>query len=300
MNQEPATQPSVMSGKHFMMNDLATNVKPTWCPGCGDFSIWLALKNALVKNDVPLERICIVYGIGCHGHMCCYLNVYGFEGLHGRPIPVAEGIKIANDSLRVIVIAGDGDTYGEGMNHFISGLRGNHDVTMIVHNNMVYGLTTGQTSPTSLKGYKSKSTPDGVIEVPVNPIVLALAAGGGFVSRGFSGNVNHLTDLISTGMAHRGFAFIDVLQNCVSFNNVNTIAWFNQRVYDLAKEGHDTSDKTKAMAKAFEFGDRIPIGIFYQDKRETYEDDLVELKSGTLLSHPLAGRDLTKVFERFV
>lgn len=300
-----AKHPIADDGKHIKAADLKDELtqKPTWCPGCGDHGIWFAVKNALQKIDVPHERIMIVYGIGCHGHMCNYLHVYGFEGLHGRPIPVAEGIKMANSALKVIVVAGDGDTYGEGMNHFLAGIRANHDVTLIVHNNMVYGLTTGQTSPTSQKGFKTKSTPDGVIEVPVNPLALGISAGGGFISRGFAGNVLHLTDLLVKAIAHDGFSVVDVLQNCVTFNHVNTIHWFNERVYDLQKDGHDASDKMKALEKAFEFGeqvDKIPIGIFYQDKRESYQDDLVEIKDNPLVNHDVHVADMTKTFEKYV
>lgn len=299
-----AQNPIVHEGEHIKATELNTGVKPNWCPGCGDHGIWFALKNALQKINIPHERIVMVYGIGCHGHMCNFLNTYAFEGLHGRPVPVAEGIKMVNNKLKVIVVAGDGDTYGEGMNHFLAGIRANHDVTMIVHNNMIYGLTTGQTSPTSQHGFKSKSTPDGVIEVPVNPLAIGIATGGGFISRGFAGNILHLTDLMVKAIEHDGFSVVDVLQNCVTFNKQNTIRWFNERVYDMEKKGgHDPSDKMQALEKAFEFGektDKIPIGIFYQDKRESYQDDLSELKELPLVNHPTEGVDLTKTFEKFV
>ncbi len=283
--------------KHFSVNELKTTEVNTWCPGCGNHAIIVALKNALERLNVPLQDICIVNGIGCHGHTCNYINAYSFEGLHGRPIPVAEGIKLANDKLKVIVVAGDGDTYGEGLNHFISGVRGNHDVTLIVHDNRVYGLTTGQTSPTSDKGYKSKSTPKGVIELPVNPMALAISAGGGFVARGFSGNVKHLTELIVKAVEHDGFSVVDVFQNCVSFNKINTIKWYQERVYDLGETSYKPNDRMKALEKAFEMGDRIPIGILYQDKRESYEDALDELKIKPLLEHAVEGMDLAPVFE---
>ena len=298
-----AQQPIVQSGEHIKATELNTGNKPNWCPGCGDHGIWFALKNALQKINVPHERIVLVYGIGCHGHMCNFLNTYAFEGLHGRPVPVAEGVKMANDKLKVIVVAGDGDTYGEGMNHFLAGIRANHDVTMIVHNNMIYGLTTGQTSPTSQHGFKSKSTPDGVIEVPVNPMAIGISTGGGFISRGFAGNILHLTDLMVKAIEHDGFSVVDVLQNCVTFNHVNTIRWFNERVYDMQKEGHDSSDKMKALEKAFEFGEkteRIPIGVFYQDVRESYQDDLPEIEKVPLVQHPTEGVDLTETFEKYV
>lgn len=293
-------QPVVHSGKHITAQELKTNEKVTWCPGCGDHGILLALKNALQKIDIPHKDIFVVYGIGCHGHMCNFIHAYGFEGLHGRPIPVAEGAKLANDKLKVIIIAGDGDTYGEGMNHFLSGIRGNHDVTLIVHNNMVYGLTTGQTSPTSQKGYVSKSTPHGVIEVPVNPLSIGIAAGGSFISRGFAGNVIQLTDLIVQAINHDGFALVDVLQNCVTFNHVNTIRWFAERVYKLEDEHHDRHNRTEALQKAFEFGERIPTGVFYQDSRKSYEDDEPNIKKNPVVEHETDGIDLTKTFEKYV
>ena len=286
--------------KHFSVNELKTTETNTWCPGCGNYAILAALKSALTEINVPLKDICIVYGIGCHGHTCNYINTYSFEGLHGRPIPVAEGIKLANNKLKVIIIAGDGDTYGEGLNHFISGVRGNHDVTLLVHNNRVYGLTTGQTSPTSDKGYKSKSTPKGVIELPVNPMALAISAGGGFVARGFSGNVKHLSNLIVKAIKHDGFSVIDIFQNCMSFNKVNTIKWFQDRVYDLGETSYKPNDRIKALEKAFEMGDKIPIGILYQDERESYTDALDELKVKPLLEHATVGMDLTEVFEKNV
>lgn len=293
--------PIVHEGTHLSAADLKDSLtrKPTWCPGCGDYGVWFALKNALQRIGVPHERIVVVYGIGCHGHLCGFLHTYAFEGLHGRPIPVAEGIKIANDRLKVIVVAGDGDTYGEGMNHFLSAIRANHDITLIVHNNMVYGLTTGQSSPTSEKGYKSRSTPDGAIEVPVNPVAIALAAGGGFVARGFAGNVAHLTEVLVEAMKHDGFSVVDVFQNCVAFNSVNTIRWFNDRVYDLKEEGHDPADRMKALQKAFEWGERLPVGVFYRDGRESYQNDLAQLKQGPLVERPTERIDLSKLFERY-
>lgn len=286
--------------KFITADDLKTEIKPTWCPGCGDFGIWFAIKKALQRIKIPQEDLMIVYGIGCHGHMCNFVHAYGFEGLHGRPIPVAEGIKMANNKLKVIVVAGDGDTYGEGLNHFLSSVRGNHDITVIVHNNMVYGLTTGQTSPTSEKGYHSKSTPGGVIEEPINPIALALAANGSFVARGFSGKIQELADLMEKAINHNGFSLVDVFQNCVSFNHHNTIHWFMERVYDLQKEGHNKHDKMKAMEKAFEWGDRLPTGIFYEEKKKSYEDALGKLEETPLVDHATEGMDLTKTFEKFV
>ncbi|RME32085.1 2-oxoacid:ferredoxin oxidoreductase subunit beta [Candidatus Woesearchaeota archaeon] len=277
--------------------DLQSPLKPTWCPGCGDYGIWLSVKQALIQSGYKHEEVCLVYGIGCHGHMCNTLRAYGFEGLHGRPIPVAEGIKLANNRLKVIVVAGDGDTFGEGLNHFIAGIRGNHDITLIVHDNRVYGLTTGQASPTSAKGYKSKSTPQGVIEVPVNPIALAIAAGGSFVARGFAADPKQLTELILRGLEHKGFAVIDVMQNCISFNHVNTVLWFKEHSYHLEDEGHDPSNKIEALKRALD-EERLGTGIFYQDSRGAYDAQLAAERV-PLVDHDLSSIDISESMEQF-
>ncbi len=274
---------------------LNTGVFPTWCPGCGDFSIFAALKNALIKLDRPIESYAIAYGIGCHGHMANFLNAYNFEGLHGRPLPVAEGIKLANRELNVIAVSGDGDAYGEGMAHFMHVMRRNIDMTYIVHNNMVYGLTTGQTSPTSPKGFRSKSTPEGVIEHPVNPVALAIAQGATFVARGFAGDPAHLAELIIKGIEHRGFAFIDMLQPCVTFNKANTYQWYRERVYKLDEKVHNTSDRMEALKKAFE-PDKLPIGIFYQEEAKTYEEQVAT--QTPLVKEPLE-TDIKELLESF-
>lgn len=276
-----------------------TSHAPTWCPGCGDFGIWISLKMALADLGLDPHTTAIVYGIGCSGNMANTVKAYGFHGLHGRPIPAAEGIKLANHALNVIVVAGDGDTYGEGMNHFLSSIRGNHDITMLVHDNQVYGLTTGQTSPTSEKGYESKSTPAGVIEEPVHPVPLALAAGAGFVARGFAGNTPQLTDLIKQAIQHKGFSLVDVLQPCVTFNKHNTFQWFYQRVYDLAKEGYQPNDWNAAMAKARET-ERLPTGVFYTDGRPPYHAAVAPLRNGVLVGQSLDGIDVRTLYSDFV
>ncbi len=238
---------------------------------CGDFAMFASLKSAITKMEYPVENFFVTYGIGCHGHMANFLNVYGFETLHGRPIPVAEGAKLANKNLNVITVAGDGDTYGEGMGHFMHVMRRNIDMTLIVHNNMVYGLTIGQASPTGSTGYKSRSTPSGVLEHPVNPIALAIAQGATFVARGFAGDPAHLTNLIIEGVKHKGFALIDVFQPCVTFNKLNTYQWFREKIYKLEDSGHNTADRMEAMKKAME-AEKLPIGIFYKAEQKTYEE----------------------------
>ncbi len=280
--------------------DFNSSHFPTWCPGCGDYSIWGALKNAYTKLGWEPHQFAVVYGIGCSGNMCSFVNAYGFEGLHGRGIPVACGIKMANHELPVMMVGGDGDLMGEGMGHFIHACRANHDLTVIIHNNQVYGLTTGQTAPTSQKGTKTKSTPAGVIEEQTNPVSLALTAGATFVARGFSGDIPHLTDLIVQAIAHRGFSVVDVLQPCVTFNKVNTYQWFRERVYKLEQKGYTISTKIDAMARAFEtWGEKIPLGIFWKEEKPTYEDSLPQLKKGPLVKRDISNIDIAKLMEEF-
>jgi len=264
------------------MSDQAhynTGVKPNWCKGCGNFAIWTGVKNALVELGLEPWQAVAVFGIGCHGHMVNFLEINGFEGLHGRPIPVAIGIKLANHSLPVIVSSGDGDCFGEGGNHFIHAARGNHDITVVVHDNQVYGLTTGQASPTSEHDYHSKSTPQGVIERPVNPITLALASHATYVARAFSGDIQQLTELVKKAMLLKGFALVDILQPCVTFNKLNTYRYFYDRVYKLEDTDHDPADPGAAYQRALEWGDSreqggpgIPTGLFYQVSRPAYHE----------------------------
>lgn len=253
--------------------------KPTWCPGCGNFGILQALKQAFVELNLTPEKAVAVFDIGCNSNMCNWLGITSFESLHGRPLPVAQGIKIANPSLTVLAIAGDGGCYGEGGNHLLHAAKRNMDITLLVHDNQVYALTTGQTSPTSAKNFKTKSTPAGSPEISLNPISVSLAAGASFVARGFAGDLPHLTDLIIKAINHQGFSIIDILQPCVSFNPFNSYDWYRQRVYDLGKEGFLPNNQLKAIEKALEwpFADaqgkssedaKIPIGVFYEEERE--------------------------------
>ena len=241
----------------------------------------MAFKKALIELGIERENAMLVSGIGCHGKMVNYVNINGFHGIHGRVLPLAAGIKLVNPKLTVVGFAGDSDQYNEGWGHFAHAIRQNIDMTLIVHDNMVLGLTTGQATSTSQQGFKTKSTPFGVIPPMLNPIAHALVSDGSFVARGFSGDMFHLKRLIIEAIQHRGFAFIDVLQPCVTFNYLNTYDWFQQRIYKL-DEAHDVSDKKKALEKAFEWGDRIPIGIFYKQERPIYRDSLQHLKDVNL------------------
>jgi len=247
----------------------------------------MALKTALSELGRDPKDVVVVSGIGCSGKHSHYINTYGFEGLHGRTLPIASGIKLANHDLTVVAVGGDGDGYGIGMGHFIHSLRRNMDLTYIVHDNQIYGLTTGQYSPTSQKGTISSSSPNGSLEEPVNPVLLGLASGATFVARGFAGDIKHLSQVILAAIKHKGFALVDVLQPCITFNKVNTFAWFTQRVKKLEDENHDTSDFKAALAKALEWGDRIPIGVFYNVEKPTYEAQLPQLAT-PLVKQPLA------------
>lgn len=256
---------------------------PTWCPGCGDWGIGVAIKSALVQLNLDPSSVAVVFGIGCSGNMNDFLNAYAIHSLHGRAIPNAIGIKLANHQLPIIAIVGDGDCYGEGGNHFIHGCRGNHDITVIVHDNSVYGLTTGQVAPTAKKGFKSKSTPAGIIEVPINPLVLALASGATFVSQTFAGDAPHMIKMIKEGIEHKGFSLINVLQPCVTFNKINTYRYYLQHVYKLP-EDYKTEDIKEAMQKGLEvLEEKFPLGVLYKVERLSYTDQLPQLQKTTLV-----------------
>ena len=267
-----------------------TAAKPTWCPGCGNFGIQNAIKKALLSLNLQPHEVVISSGIGCSGKIPHWVNVYGFHGLHGRALPVATGLKLANHKLVVIAEGGDGDGYSEGMGHFIHACRRNVDMTYIVHNNGVYGLTTGQVSPTGDKGFASSTTPHGAIECPLQPLALAISAGANFVARGFSGDAERLSKLISEGLRHKGFSFIDVLQVCVSFNPSKSYKWYQERVGNLEDEGHDPTDRAKALEVVFRDDGLLPIGVFYRGCEPAHEEGLPQLSAG-----PLVERDITDV-----
>jgi 2-oxoglutarate ferredoxin oxidoreductase subunit beta len=282
------------------LKDLQTRCSPNWCPGCGDFGIQMALKQALVKLNLPLENIVISTGIGCGSKINQWIKTYGFAGLHGRSVPVAMGVKLANPELTVIDVGGDGDGYGIGMCHFINTMRRNLNITYIVQDNQVYGLTLGQTSPTSETGSKGPSTPEGVIENPVNPIRLALSSDATFVARGFAGDIPHLTALIEAAVDHKGFSLIDVFQPCATFNKLNTYSYFRDRVYKLEDStSYDKTDLCKAFEVAGEMGERIPIGVFYQVSRPTYEDSDAGLKKGNPAKADLSDIDISDIVDSF-
>lgn len=280
------------------INDFKTAFMPNWCPGCGDFGIWGSLKNAFLEKGWGPTDVCLVYGIGCHGHMVNLLKSYAVETLHGRPIPVAQGIRLANHKLPVVIVGGDGDTFAEGTNHLVHIARRNIQATMLVHDNQVYGLTTGQTAPTARKGFKSRSTPRGVIEDPVNPLLIAISAGATFVARGFAGDIPGLTKIIVEGLNHHGFAFIDIFQPCITFNHINTYQWYREHIYNLDST-HDSTNKIAAYTKALEWGPRVPIGVFYKENKLTYEDQTPQLRDTPLAHQPIDTIDMKVFFEDF-
>ncbi|MBN1347987.1 2-oxoacid:ferredoxin oxidoreductase subunit beta [candidate division KSB1 bacterium] len=271
------------------VKDFLSPVKPTWCPGCGNYGIWNALKAALANQNIEPHDVHIVSGIGCGSKLPDYTRANGLNTLHGRALPVATGVKLANHALKVVLTHGDGSGYSMGGNHFIHSMRRNLDMVDIYQNNKVYGLTKGQYSPTSDRGYLSKTSLRGSIEESINPIAIAICSGATFVSRGFAGEIKHLTWLIEQALQHRGFSLVDVFQPCVSFNRINTYEWYSKRVYKLEDEtGYDLTNRTLAFEKAFEWGDRIPIGIFYQVKgKPAYEDQLPVLNAGPLVKQDL-------------
>jgi 2-oxoglutarate/2-oxoacid ferredoxin oxidoreductase subunit beta len=256
---------TVQHASQLTIADLKGKVDPDWCPGCGDFGVLAALEKALVELQIANHNVVAISGIGCSSNLPGFINTYGMHTLHGRALAVATGLKLANHELTVIVTGGDGDGFGIGGNHFVHSMRRNVDLLYIVMDNQIYGLTTGQTSPTSRIGMKTKSMPFGNIEAPINPISLALAAGATFVARGYSGEQKHLTELIKQGIEHQGFSFLDVFSPCVTYNHDNTYQWYRPRVKKLEDDStYDPADWTAAMGKSLLWGEEIPIGRFFE------------------------------------
>ncbi|MFC1801215.1 thiamine pyrophosphate-dependent enzyme [Nanoarchaeota archaeon] len=273
------------------VKDYLTPIKPTWCPGCGDFGIMAALTQTLSELNLSQNKILMFTDVGCGGNQCSWYNTYAFHSLHGRSLPPAVGAKIVNPNLTVIAQNGDGGAYGEGTNHLVHAARKNINVTYLVHNNQIYSLTTGQATPTSDPGLKTKSTPHGVEESAINPLALALASGATFIARGFSGDIQHLKELIKAALNHQGFALIDILQPCITFNKINTFAWYQERVYKM--ENHDSSNKIEAFKKAQEWGEKIPLGIFYQEQRPLPEQR-------NLTQEPIENINISELISEFI
>jgi 2-oxoglutarate ferredoxin oxidoreductase subunit beta len=272
------------------VKDFASPVKPTWCPGCGDYGIHAALKQALAQVGLAPHQVLLIGGIGCGSKLPDYTQANGFMTLHGRTLPVATGARLANHGLKVITVHGDGDGMGLGMGHFVHTARRNIGIVDLLQNNQIYGLTKGQYSPTSDAGFVTSTSPDGAFEMAVTPVALALTAGGTFIARGFAGDVKGLASLIARALEHEGYALVDILQPCVTFNRKNTYDWYRERVYYLDETDHDPSDRIAAFQKALEWGERIPLGVIYQTRLPTYEEQVAALKDG-----PIATRKLRKL-----
>ncbi len=263
--------------------DFRNNVKPNWCPGCGDFSVQAAIQKAAANVGLEPEEVAIITGIGCSGRLSGYINSYGVHGIHGRALPLAQGVKMANKDLTVIASGGDGDGYAIGMGHTIHALRRNMNMTYIVMDNQIYGLTKGQTSPSSAVGFVTKSTPKGNIEKNVAPLELALSSGATCLAQGFSSDIIALTKLIEDAINHDGFSFVNVFSPCVTYNKVNTYDWFKEHLTSLEDiEGYDTSDKQLAMKTVLDH-ESLVKGIVYQDtETPSYESQIEELNESAL------------------
>lgn len=277
--------------------ELTTPNFPNWCPGCGNFGIWAAFKNAAISQGWDNTNTVFVAGIGCHGHMVNFVRLTSFEGLHGRPIPVANGIKMSNHRLNVFVFTGDGDCLGEGGNHFINAARRNHNVTVLLHNNNIYGLTTGQTSPTTRKGFRSKSTPDGNPDEPFKILNLAIAAGATFAARVYSNDIAGLSDMMIKANEHQGFSVVEMLQPCVTFNKECSPAFFTDNTYKLS-DSYDPTNKVEALEKTLEWGEKqIPVGLFYKADKPTAESEFPQIDEKPLIDNSVEKRDISLLLQ---
>ncbi len=305
--------------KPLSLNDYKTPVHINWCPSCGDFGITNAIQRALAQLQIPPHMVAVFSGIGCSGKTPHYINAYGFHTLHGRVLPNATGAKLANRDLTVIAVGGDGDGFGIGAGYFVNSGRRNVDFTYIVFNNGVYGLTKGQGAPTLARGVRTKSMPEPAIQDNLNPIALAIGSGYTFVGRGYALDPKGLSELIVQAIQHKGSAFLDVLQTCPTYNDVMTKTWLEElvhdrpRMYRLEDEGYDgvVSDpsnaseiiakKVQAIEKSYEWGDRIPTGVFYAARLRTYEEELEtrlpDYATTPLIDWNVQDRDVSKLLD---
>ena len=278
---------------------IKSPIKPTWCPGCGNFNVLRAMYAALEELALEHEDVVIVYGVGCAANEADFNRIYGLHSLHGREVPNAIGAKLANHDLKVIVVGGDGDLYGEGGNHFLFAARGNHNITMLVHNNWRYSLTTGQASPTTPQGTVTKTTPEGLIELPFNPVQIALTAHATFVAQGYANNHKQLKEIIKKAIMHRGFSLVDIVQQCITFNKVQDAAWFKEHVAELGE--HDSNDWQAAFDLASDDRKQIQTGIYYQNEAiPAYHEQIDCLKAGSMVGQWQDSVDIGSVIEDYV
>ncbi|EJJ6359041.1 2-oxoacid:ferredoxin oxidoreductase subunit beta [Staphylococcus pseudintermedius] len=275
--------------------DFRNNVKPNWCPGCGDFSVQAAIQKAAANVGLEPDEVALITGIGCSGRLSGYVNSYGVHSIHGRALPLAQGVKMANRNLTVIASGGDGDGYAIGMGHTIHALRRNMNITYIVMDNQIYGLTKGQTSPSSAPGFVTKTTPKGNIEQNVAPLELALSSGATFVAQGFSSDIKALTKIIEDAINHDGFSFVNVFSPCVTYNKINTYDWFKENLTAIDDiENYDVSNKQAALQTVIEH-DSLVKGIVYQDTTTPSYESQIDCLAET----PLAHQDLNLTEEQF-
>lgn len=302
----PTAPASDVFGKHAKptgttFDKLTPKYGFQWCPGCGNFGILNTLKFTIVDQNLDPSQIALISDIGQAGKMPMWLNVYGFHGLHGRALPVAQGVKVANPNLEVICVAGDGGGYAEGAAHFVHACRRNVDLTYLVHNNGVFALTTGQVTPTTIQGTKTPTTPEGSVEPELNPLQVAIASGATFVARAFAGHQQHFQEILLAAMQHKGFALIDVLQPCVIWNKVQTWQSWNQRVTPIDPAKHNVRDKNQAFALASTtWSEQIPIGIFYQESRPTFDAQMSKLINAPLVREDLHAVDIDPLLDEMM
>lgn len=290
-----------MTDQKIDIRDFVSPVKATWCAGCGNFAIFNALRAALVELGLGPSDIVMVFDIGCNGNGADKIHAYAFKGLHGRTLPLAAGIKLANQGIPVIALGGDGGTLDEGMHHFVHTIRNNYDITFLMHNNENFGLTTGQETPTTPKGQPMPISPWGVVSDRLNPLRLALASGATFVASSWSGNQSHMKKMILEGINHKGFSLVNIYQHCPTYNKFEDMTWYKDRVYDLEEKGHDASNMVKAMEEA-EYGiEKRAIGIIYQDKEALPYYKRVEYrqKFETHLKDEVQKYDVSPLFKEF-
>ncbi len=291
----------VMEKRNYNLkpSDFNTKNRPTWCIGCGNYGIWNSIKKAFTELGLFPHEILIVFGIGCSGNGNNFIKAYAYHALHGMALPIATGAHLTNHTLKVIAMTGDGDGVGIGGNHFLHTCRRNLDITHIMHDNRIYGLTTGQASPTSSKEFKTKSTPFGVLEQPINPVMLALACGATFVARGYSAEPEQLKNIFIKAFMHKGFSFIDVLQPCVTFNKIDTYDYYRERIYKLEDlKEYESSNLLYALQKSME-QEKIPLGIFYQTQKPAYHEGLNQINDKALVFQDISNININKLINSY-